>query len=101
MYDIFIIKQENNSLGNYRTIIFVDMIFNLYCVTYIYFLSTAKMFPLFRVPNDFTCSICLDNSHHNVYELNCSHQYHLSCITEWNEKNQTCPLCRITIDVVL
>ena len=43
-----------------------------------------------------TCSICLDSvkksSDRRV--LTCAHVFHSSCIAEWLQRNNRCPLCR-------
>ena len=43
-----------------------------------------------------SCSICLD-SLKNPYQLNCSHEFCITCIRKWNQKSGKCPLCRIEI----
>jgi hypothetical protein len=42
------------------------------------------------------CSICLENFviHEIIYELQCMHIYHKSCITKWLDINKNCPYCR-------
>lgn len=52
------------------------------------------------VSTDEPCSICFDLL--NVDELDCvtvecGHNFHLLCITEWHLENNTCPLCRSPI----
>ncbi len=46
------------------------------------------------------CVICLTplSSPLPRYQLNCNHEYHRECITEWLKHNDTCPLCRRRID---
>jgi hypothetical protein len=53
------------------------------------------------VNKDFNeCSICLDEfseENDDVYKINCpcnEQFYHKSCITNWLEKNCSCPICR-------
>uniref|UniRef100_A0A7S3YFB2 RING finger protein 141 n=1 Tax=Lotharella globosa TaxID=91324 RepID=A0A7S3YFB2_9EUKA len=43
------------------------------------------------------CSICLDEPSDIV--LDCLHAFCESCISEWNVKSSTCPVCRKDIDV--
>ena len=48
--------------------------------------------------SDHNCPICLDVIDDDVITLQkCKHQFHMSCITMWFEKNNTCPLCRENI----
>ncbi|KVH96362.1 Zinc finger, RING/FYVE/PHD-type [Cynara cardunculus var. scolymus] len=41
------------------------------------------------------CPICLEEytSENPRIVTKCSHHYHLSCIYEWNERSETCPVC--------
>lgn len=48
------------------------------------------------------CSICLEqykqNSQDtNVCMLNCSHHFHINCLSQWLVSQHTCPLCRTSI----
>ena len=43
--------------------------------------------------NDIECSICLDTIQKGV-QMNCTHVYHIDCITQWNVIKNQCPLCR-------
>lgn len=48
--------------------------------------------------SDHNCSICLDVIEDDVITLQkCKHQFHMSCIAMWFDKNNSCPLCRETI----
>ena len=49
--------------------------------------------------HDTSCSICLENYMKNdiINILKCGHKYHDKCIDEWIEKNNNCPLCRLSI----
>lgn len=45
------------------------------------------------------CSICFGTFGDNaVRTLQCSHTFHLSCITQWAVVNQTCPICRAPVN---
>jgi len=47
------------------------------------------------------CPICYENMNSNVSKLICGHVYHEKCINTWGFKqgnNNTCPLCRETIE---
>ena len=43
-----------------------------------------------------TCSICLDNitSRKDTRMLICAHTFHNTCVSEWLERSNVCPLCR-------
>jgi hypothetical protein len=36
----------------------------------------------------------VENDGKRVAELKCSHIFHESCLQEWIEKQDTCPMCR-------
>ncbi len=51
-----------------------------------------------QVNSEETCSICLEN---NVNcETNCSHHFHAACLSQWINKNNSCPLCRGNISCI-
>ncbi|VFR03682.1 unnamed protein product [Cuscuta campestris] len=41
------------------------------------------------------CPTCLDeyNADHPRIKTKCNHHFHLSCILEWMERRDTCPIC--------
>lgn len=45
------------------------------------------------------CPICLDEQlkSENWTKLRCEHEFHNKCISEWFNKNRSCPTCRIDI----
>lgn len=50
------------------------------------------------------CPICKNvnnNIGDNWIELNCSHQFHESCLFEWLPRQKTCPMCRRTLNIPL
>ena len=51
--------------------------------------------------NPLACSICRDSYCDDVTKsssvLECGHHFHSLCITEWELKQNSCPLCRKTI----
>lgn len=53
-----------------------------------------------KIVND-QCSICLDNygTDEKIVKLECSHLYHMKCITEWSKQKKECPICR-SINIV-
>jgi hypothetical protein len=46
-----------------------------------------------------TCSVCLSEikMEEETILVPCGHMYHSSCILEWFEKNNTCPVCRFEL----
>ena len=44
------------------------------------------------------CGICL-NSVKTFTEIVCDHKFCNNCITKWLEINNSCPICRIDIDI--
>lgn len=49
--------------------------------------------------NNIICPICLDEKKiaEEWTKLLCEHEFHYKCITEWLNKNRSCPICRIVI----
>ncbi|KAI3717576.1 hypothetical protein L1987_69283 [Smallanthus sonchifolius] len=47
------------------------------------------------VDDEDVCPICLEEYtiENPRIMTKCSHHYHLSCIYEWNERSETCPVC--------
>lgn len=47
------------------------------------------------------CCICLDKleENHKSIALECSHRFHMSCISNWLKKELNCPLCRKIIEL--
>ena len=43
---------------------------------------------------DKKCSICLQKFENNKLELDCGHNFHILCISDWNKRSNTCPICR-------
>ncbi len=43
-----------------------------------------------------TCPICLVSLSRNddAAELSCGHRYHTSCISNWMDRSDQCPMCR-------
>ena len=51
------------------------------------------------------CSICLEllDNTYQLYVLECGHQYHTTCLTDWYKNpiaNYKCPLCNEKSDIV-
>ena len=51
-----------------------------------------------NLDNNLKCSICLRkisiNKNYKVL-FNCNHKFHIKCINQWLDKNNTCPCCRL------
>ena len=46
------------------------------------------------------CPVCLDPlSNQPTTKLKCDHIFHITCIDEWKERSNTCPMCRKAIDI--
>ena len=60
----------------------------------------SKLKNQIKYSEDLQCSICLKNlDKSNQLELECSHIFHISCISDWKKRNNTCPICRKMIAV--
>jgi SNF2 family DNA or RNA helicase len=46
-----------------------------------------------------TCSICLEKVNNPVLEYNCENIFCSECLLTWLAKNDSCPLCKKTIDL--
>ncbi|VAI48025.1 unnamed protein product [Triticum turgidum subsp. durum] len=56
----------------------------------------------FHSKDDAQCSICLgEYDEKEILRImpTCRHNFHLSCIDIWLEKQTTCPICRISLDL--
>jgi hypothetical protein len=51
--------------------------------------------------NLITCSICLLELKKHEKTLDCQHIFHKKCIDEWISNNNTCPLCRKIIPILI
>jgi hypothetical protein len=40
------------------------------------------------------CSVCLDDENCVDCKTGCSHNFHAKCLSQWVNKNNSCPLCR-------
>jgi len=51
-----------------------------------------------NIDNDLKCAICLRkislNKNFKVLPV-CNHKFHIKCINNWLDKNNTCPCCRL------
>jgi superfamily II DNA or RNA helicase len=48
------------------------------------------------------CSICLDDvGTRTASNLGCGHLFHTDCITKWKNINNTCPMCKSAIRILL
>ncbi|MCL7041906.1 hypothetical protein MKW94_005976 [Papaver nudicaule] len=70
-------------------------------------LSVVKRMPTVAMV-DMGCSICMEEPHENNNgsgahrdegrQTPCNHVYHAGCISKWLSRQNSCPLCRRTID---
>lgn len=54
-------------------------------------------------PNANICSICLEsnsNGDKSSERLECGHHFHKECIDPWLRSNNTCPLCRLKVEMI-
>lgn len=51
--------------------------------------------------SDELCPICLDPCQGNVKMIHCGHKFHANCIDTWLKLNNSCALCRQTINPTL
>lgn len=49
-----------------------------------------------QIKND-VCVICFCQLHETVIQTKCNHQYHLTCIEQWYQIKNLCPLCKSVI----
>jgi len=75
-------------------------------LTYSYILENNAIIPIIRSYSvnyinkkiDSQCVICITKT--NNCETNCGHDFCYSCITQWCDKHETCPMCRVTVSVI-
>ena len=63
---------------------------------------TALRSELFDDEKDLECCICSDNLADSslITRLECNHAYHEMCVMKWLLTNDSCPVCRATVDFV-
>jgi len=64
-------------------------------------INSYRVHPM-DIPNDFNCSICLENRNNIIISLECEHIFHKNCIDTWISRNitpKTCPICRHELQV--
>jgi hypothetical protein len=49
---------------------------------------------MFSFQQKMSCSICLDDLEEEKEKLDCNHEFHKKCISEWFKRRRICPLCR-------
>ncbi len=54
-------------------------------------------------PEKKKCTICLDNFENKdrIINLSCLHMFHSACIRKWLKKNNTCPICKNQVEMML
>ncbi len=45
------------------------------------------------------CNICFDKIQNPVMELSCHNIFCTKCLLTWLSNKQTCPLCRVNVDI--
>nr|GEY28649.1 probable E3 ubiquitin-protein ligase RHB1A [Tanacetum cinerariifolium] len=63
-------------------------------------LETAKGVDSSRIEDEDVCPTCFEeyDADNPKIVTKCNHQFHLSCILEWNERSDTCPICSQEMD---
>jgi hypothetical protein len=46
------------------------------------------------IDNETECCICLEKNENHWITAHCTHAFHAKCILEWEQRNQSCPICR-------
>lgn len=46
------------------------------------------------IDNETECCICLEKNENHWITADCTHAFHATCILEWKQINQSCPICR-------
>lgn len=49
------------------------------------------------------CSICFEkiDLNENLFDLNCGHDFHESCLNNWIKYKQDCPVCRKSVPFII
>jgi hypothetical protein len=47
-----------------------------------------------QVQSEEICSVCLQEDNCVNCKTNCSHHFHIDCLSGWISRNNSCPLCR-------
>mgnify|MGYP006075581675 CR=1 FL=1 len=48
------------------------------------------------------CSICLDDcGSRRAYNLGCGHLFHVDCLDAWKNIDNSCPMCKRTINIIM
>ncbi|XP_068000700.1 E3 ubiquitin-protein ligase TTC3 isoform X2 [Melanerpes formicivorus] len=54
--------------------------------------------PDYSGSSDDPCTICHDELHEDLCELECGHHFHRECIRKWlKQQSSTCPICRVHV----
>ncbi|KAK9910369.1 hypothetical protein M0R45_034334 [Rubus argutus] len=58
-------------------------------------ISKSNEAPVLAQEDEDVCPICLEDyeTENPDFTTKCEHHYHLSCILEWMERSDTCPIC--------
>jgi hypothetical protein len=44
------------------------------------------------------CLICFSQINNECYSLQCKHEYHINCLSEWLKRASNCPTCRLHVE---
>jgi hypothetical protein len=53
-----------------------------------------------QVESEEICSVCLEGENYVNCETNCSHHFHVDCLSRWISRNNSCPMCRGNINSI-
>ncbi|CAH9115000.1 unnamed protein product [Cuscuta europaea] len=64
------------------------------------FLEVEPGYPIPSSEDEDVCPTCLEDYTIDNPKIitKCSHHYHLSCIFEWQERSETCPVCGVVLE---
>ena len=106
-YQSFIASPLIESSDNGKDPVCISNIVYDFIILFIFFMRREKRDVIFerhsceQTECDCQCSICLDETKEAlVGRLDCKHEFHKECITEWSKKSKKCPLCN-TINVFI
>lgn len=96
---VFLEWSENLFKSKYRyqsqTLAFVVSLQMLSVIIRCNVLRTIKVVKYFALFDNTECSICLESLHFTMYyKSECSHKFHINCISEWLNNSSDCPICR-------
>lgn len=60
--------------------------------------NLETMYTPVKTSSDFICAICRSCESQGVVQIKCKHCFHMDCITLWNDRVTSCPLCRTEVN---